>query len=53
MEGMPKEVLDEAASALSKVLSASGIRHAMCGGYLAVTLGVEDRETQVRTSSIS
>ncbi|KZT37134.1 hypothetical protein SISSUDRAFT_1120489 [Sistotremastrum suecicum HHB10207 ss-3] len=46
MEGMPKEVLDEAASALSKVLSASGIRHAMCGGYLAVTLGVEDRETQ-------
>lgn len=47
MEGIPKELLDEAAIALARVLSASDIRYAMCGGYLAVTLGVEDRETQV------
>lgn len=47
MESIPKELLDEAAHALARVLSGSGIGYAMCGGYLAVTLGVEDRETQV------
>ncbi|KZT31917.1 hypothetical protein SISSUDRAFT_1123654 [Sistotremastrum suecicum HHB10207 ss-3] len=46
MESIPKELLDEAAHALARVLSGSGIGYAMCGGYLAVTLGVEDRETQ-------
>jgi len=38
-------LLNEAAIELSKVLTAAGVKHAFCGGYLAQTFGMPDRQT--------